>query len=307
MLAILMVSVWLTGQVGIPQQHVTEPMLEVSGPTWSSDGKLRGAAAGFALKAGQPIDIYQASGRNLCLSASAVRTVPSDAGYGWHVRVTPVSVTVPMVMDVEWERRWDRGVAISNGPRGKSRMTLDAGEKVVLDYVAAGGSHPDCLAVGMGLQLAVLTPASDLKQAPLYEAQLWVVRSTGNATLDRQSVRVPVGSFVEFVFKDMRISLVDARAGTAAKLPPMEHIARTRGRFMLRHVKGDSAVFFLDIEQYGVEASADRLTAGGHGMVLQIKIGEVVELPAPRLADRDGRLGERLAFRIQIQPISRTP
>jgi hypothetical protein len=293
------------GEVTPIQAQASAPMLEVAGPTWYSDGELRGAAAGFPVKANQPIEVYQASGRTLCASASAVRAVPADAGYGWYLRITPIDVTGPVVIDVEWERRWDRGATATNGSRGRSRITLKPGDKVVLDYLSSPAADAKCGALGMGLQVGYPAPAWDSARAPLFESQLWFVRSSDNTTLDRVTLRSPFGQRTDFVFKDMTVGFVDQRVSTASKLPRVERTVRALGRIVLQNVEGGRAVVELELSLHGAGASGARVNGGGHTLQVQVKIGEVVEVRIPHLGDDEGRLAEGLVLRLQIQPIGK--
>src|SRR5262245_36855568 len=113
--------------------------LKVSTPTYGTDGKVTGASADFGqLALNKPLVLYAYSGKSLCESASAMTSVPADAGNGWRVQVTPLRTAGnTLVMQVDWERMWERGAKV-NGPRGKAQMTFRAGDRIIFDYITVG-------------------------------------------------------------------------------------------------------------------------------------------------------------------------
>jgi hypothetical protein len=97
---------------------------------------------------------------SLCgLSASDTppATVP---GVGWHFTGQVVSRSPgQMAVRVNWQRMWENGTRLSNGPRGTQDITLRNGERVELDRVLPVGAS-SCGAVEAKLEAAVVdTPA----------------------------------------------------------------------------------------------------------------------------------------------------
>jgi hypothetical protein len=278
---------------------------KVSGPTSFADGKVRGATAGVTdLKANQTIELFQTAGRSLCESSSATRSMPSDAGYGWRLRITPISAADGLTMDVEWQRILDRGAAITNGPRGKSRISLHAGDKIMLDYVPAQATGGGCDALGMGLQLELGATESQA----LAEADLWLIRSRDNQTVERQIVRARQGSWTEFFFKDIAQTFTnffffnDPR-GRGEPLPPLERTVRASGRIQIDDVKPDRITATVDLRMLVVGAPN---SARGSAM-FEVSGGQtdVIDVKVPRIPDDQGRVGEALSLRVQLRPIGR--
>jgi hypothetical protein len=154
---------------------------------------------------GQPIVLYVYSGKSLCASSSPVPSVPDDAGFGWRLDVTPVRESNGLVLQVAWQRMWDRGAKLTNGVRGRAEVTLKPGGKLMFDYIAAGEITAACDAIGMGLEVG-LAPAAI--EGPLVETELWLVRKQkdGTETTQRQVVRQRVGEApVPFYFDDVKV------------------------------------------------------------------------------------------------------
>jgi hypothetical protein len=181
--------------------------LQVSTPTQFADGVVRGASGSFGpLRIGQATVLYVFSGKTMCESSSPVATAPGDAGFGWRLDVTPMrEANGALVMQVAWQRMWERGTKLTNGSRGRADVTLKPGGKLMFDFLGAGETTAACDAIGMGLEVGL---ASTANQGPLVETELWLVRKQmdGTETTQRQVVRQRVGEPpVPFYFDDVKI------------------------------------------------------------------------------------------------------
>lgn len=182
--------------------------LRVATPTYFADGQVRGAsAAGFDLRLNQPVVTYATSGNTLCLSSSPVPSVPPEAGYGWRVELTAIKETAAeLVVQVNWQRVWDRRLKLDAGRRGSAQLTLGVGSSVILDYLSPA-TIPDgpCTAVGMGLEIRLETP-SLMDAAGLVETELWLVQhaTDGTERSEKQVVRTRVGGLSEYFFETTR-------------------------------------------------------------------------------------------------------
>jgi hypothetical protein len=79
--------------------------LRIATPTYYANGKIGGASGGNyggLLKMNQPFVLYVYSGRTLCASASPDVDMPTDAGYGWRLEITPLRQSNGIVMQVNW-------------------------------------------------------------------------------------------------------------------------------------------------------------------------------------------------------------
>ena len=298
------------------------PMLEVSGPTYFADGEIRGATAGRAMKLKEPFEIYQASGKTLCASASATPIKPTDAGSGWRLTITPLRLASEVVLSVDGQRLWERGEALANGPKGRAVIALQAGERVLLDYISAGDllgpsqsfsyrpGDPDrpvamnsagCNAVGMGLQIG-LPP---VESQTFVEANLWLVRTLadGSERVRQQTVRARAGTTAEFVFDDETIGLAPAKPGAAGAAQPAERQVRTSGRLRPVGASDGKVTMEVTLAQHLVErpGTADRMNGGSATFELTAGPEEVVAFRVPQVADDAGRVGERMSLRVQVK------
>lgn len=300
-----------------PAPHL---ILRVSTPTYFADGQVRGASsAGLPLQMNQPMVLYAYSGSTLCLSRSARPTMPDDAGYGWRLQIVPLRITDGLVLQVEWQRMWERGgmlgVKLSAATRGQAQVTLHSGDHVLLDYLTAADQTragaatdvrqtapaPACPALGMGLDVG-LQSAED---PALVEANLWLVRTMPDGTeqSQRQTIRASLGTTVEYYFDDVTVAVTPHSAGGAGA-PSGERGVHTFGRISPITIQDGKVRMDLTIAQglsvkepasasYGAGSSTFPLTAGPD---------EVLSFQVPRISV-DGGLSERLAVRVQVRQI----
>jgi len=204
----------------------------------------------------------------------------TDAGYGWRVEISRVSSVGGFVLNVKWQRTWQRGVRLTDGPRGATQVTLQPGVPILFDYVSASDdsvaagrgnlqgrfqtlrSMFSCSAIGMGLELRV--PAI-IPQAVL-EVNLWLVRTLpdGAEQSQRQVLRARQGSQAEFFFDDLIVALTSPRGrGTPPAAGASTPVRTSGGITPLSSEKGKLKVELV-ISQYVVAASAKNgLSPGG--------------------------------------------
>jgi hypothetical protein len=183
--------------------------IRVATPTYFADGEVRGASAGGFARLNQTAVTYATAGATLCHSTSAVPEPPTDSGYGWRVEITPLKETgSDVVVQVAWQRAWERGQRLDAGRRGSAQLTLKSGGRAVLDFLSPP-TVPDgtCTAVGMGLEVRVEgsnfgSSLLQLQATDLVETELWLVQQLPDGTerSEKQSVRTRVGSVSEFFF-----------------------------------------------------------------------------------------------------------
>jgi hypothetical protein len=335
----LVVVTALVASVASGAQQSADPAsaFRLSGPTYFTDGTIRGGSIGLrgARVPTPPVThtYFQYSGTTLCQSSSATAEAPTNAGYGWRVSVTllpSTGATNGLEFEVDWQRRWERGAAVS-APRGRSRISLQPGDKVMLDYIPAGAPAPGCDALGMGLQVELLPV--EFQTDAIVEADLWLIRKSDNSTIERQTIRMQPGAQTPFFFKDVVVPLtgdplkVDGTYYFQNRGDAPTMTVRTAGRLTPTGIKGERVTALVELSQ-GVVAiggqagvSARPATAnalkpldalfalmasrGGATFEFSATPSEVVEFKVPQLAGPAGQRSEALAVRIQMRVIGR--
>lgn len=290
--AILAVSAAAATPQAQAQQGV---VIEIAGPVWLAKGRVIGGTVRRTVKLNESIEAYQWSGRTLCAAGSADAEKPAEAGFGWRLQLTPIGPGTEagsFIVAVEWQRLWDRGVAIK-GATSHARVTLVPGQHTMLDFLNATPQSGiyyfnkegiGCDALGMGLQIGI--PATESNEVA--EANVWLVRSRDGATLERQTIRARIGTANEFNFRN-----IDVAGATL----------RTRGRLTVSTMTDKSVTFFLDVSQEitGATGIAADALAGGAGVEFEnVQLGSVVEVKMPRLGSVAASKGDQLSMRIQI-------
>jgi hypothetical protein len=311
------------GAIG-DQAAEARSMLQLSGPTYFADGEIRGATAGFALKLNQPLEVYQTSGRTLCESSSAITAKPGDAGSGWRLVILPLKLGRELVLSVNWQRLWERGQTLANGPKGSAVVTLQPGQYLMLDYITAGEltgasqgvawrpgdpnrpavrSSLECNAIGMGLRIELPPVESE----SIVDTSLWLVRTLadGSERPARQTLRTRVGTTTEFFFDDEEIVLSLPSAGRGASTPPIERIVRTHGWLRPLDVANGQVRMEILIAQYLSAGPGSSGPMPGGSATYEFTAGpdEVISFQVPRGADDAGRVGDRMSLRIQMRAI----
>ena len=139
-----------------PIPEVGSPLVfEVSLRRYGPDNFMSASAGDSAITG--KLESYVSAPASLCgLSASSAEPT-SVPGVGWHVTGEVLSTASgQMSARVEWQRIWDKGSRIQNGPSGSKTITLRAGERVELDRVVPSGQSA-CNATDARLEAAVVT------------------------------------------------------------------------------------------------------------------------------------------------------
>jgi hypothetical protein len=139
-----------------PLPNVGSPLVfEVSLRRYGPDNFMS-ASAGDSATTGK-LESYVSAPASLCgLSASSTEPT-SVPGVGWHVTGEVLSTAAgQMTARVDWQRIWDKGSRIQNGPSGSKTITLRAGERVELDRVVPSGQSA-CNTTDARLEAAVVT------------------------------------------------------------------------------------------------------------------------------------------------------
>jgi len=139
-----------------PLPNVGPPLVfEVSLRRYGPDNFMS-ASAGDSATTGK-LESYVSAPASLCgLSASSTEPT-SVPGVGWHVTGEVLSTSAgQMTARVDWQRIWDKGARIQNGPSGSKTITLRAGERVELDRVVPSGQSA-CSTTDARLEAAVVT------------------------------------------------------------------------------------------------------------------------------------------------------
>ena len=110
------------------------PALVVAAPVYQPDGSV---SADTAVLAGASPHVVHVAGRStLCEIAVAGAAEPREAAFGWRVTSQTLSATASaVVVSIDWQRVWDRGKKIANGPSGTVQLTLHPGDRIPLDVI----------------------------------------------------------------------------------------------------------------------------------------------------------------------------
>jgi hypothetical protein len=287
--------------LSIPQAQTPAPARRLGGitvesPTYFTDGEVRGARASRLLAVGQPVELSVTAGHTLCESRSAEPTLVADAGYGWKVTLTLLSVANNGSQKIHavWHIAWDRGRPV-DGPEHSADLPLQPGGTALLDYLRRGDSPDDvqCGALGMGLQIVM--PPQNPEGRPLIEAELWLVRGLPGAPEETQHqvVRFRGDSPGEYFFDEITV------LGTSDKAQR----ARVSGRLLFLALVDDK----ISVELTVRESLGEPLMGGGSSTrKLTLQPGEVsaFDLPTPgrpRTAGTDP--AGTLSLRIRVKRI----
>jgi hypothetical protein len=166
-----------------------------------------------------------------------------------------------LVVSVDWQRLWDRGQRLTNGPSGTVQLTLHPGDRIPLDHIPNAAASEACRAVGMGLEVKVArtTTPEPVNSALLplgavqgsaagtgrLSADLWLVHRlpTGVEQAHHQVVRLPAdGAPFGFAPVTVATSRGDVNVEVSGSFRRFQ--AATGGEFlyvsMVRTVTGDA-------------------------------------------------------------------
>jgi len=139
--------------VGAGATPATPPMLTlaIGVPVVRPDGSAAGVTSASLVEGST---YYLSTAAGLC-SAMTVGTVePKTAGYGWRLTV-PQITRAPMALTarLEWQRMWERGRVLTDGPRGESLLTIRREERIPIDQIVTAPDSGGCDASSIAAEL----------------------------------------------------------------------------------------------------------------------------------------------------------
>jgi hypothetical protein len=171
---ILGIAAVLQTQAGIAPSRpaeVSNLRVVISAPLYQPDGGV--SVETVSPSSAAPSVIYVFGRKSVCTTATASATEPNDAGFGWRVSSHTVSATASeIVVSIDWQRRWDRGRRITDGPAGTVQLTLHPGDRIPLDHIQNPQPTDVCRAVGLGLEIRAARAPSTATPAPALPSQL---------------------------------------------------------------------------------------------------------------------------------------
>jgi hypothetical protein len=278
-------------QVAVPG----EPEVRVQLSTISATGGMVGSTGGtnrFVI--GEAFTTHLASGDlstanpSICVSGAYSNKTVDDLltkyAHVWQVRVTPLEYSAGREkMRVEWAR-FENGAATKPAFGGRFELTLDEGERHVLDLL-----HGDPATNGCNATAALLELGAAFKEDPAYaevmlKYELWLVHTTntGRALTRQFTTMAQHGSTSRYGFTPIRFEL-PAPAGTDRSFDVSMSVRGT----LTGRLRPDGRVT-LEIDT----ARSDGLGAhgatpsarGGSGegqKTIDIGLGETIEIKIP--------------------------
>jgi hypothetical protein len=212
---------------------------------------------------------------------------------GWRVEVKPQSREAgTATVLVTWQRirSGDQG---ANGPGGSVTLTLQAGDRIPLDYIVAGASAAgDCKAVGMGLEVrAEIGRGSAAAATPmpaLVESEVWLVHTLpdGKEQSQKQVVRARPGEGADYYFEDVTIPSANGNVNV-----------RVSGNVTVRP-EGDGTFDTTVAIEGALFSGTSRLGGGYASSALIQKPNDVISFQMPAIgsagAGRRGGAGTRM-------------
>ena len=132
--------------------------LAIAAPIVRSDGSSAGSTSA-PLTEGSTYYVSTTGG--LCTAMTIGAVEPKTAGYGWRLTVPQLQrASSGATVKIEWQRMWERGRALADGPRGETQLVLRREERVPLDQIAATPAAGSCDATSIGLELLAAGRAS---------------------------------------------------------------------------------------------------------------------------------------------------
>ena len=127
-------------------------MLEVAVRGYLAGGRAGSLAGDSGV---DKLESYVWADQTLCGMGAGDNAPQSTPWVGWHFTANVVfSSPGQMSVRVEWQRLWENGSRVQNGPSGSNTLTLRSGERVELDRVAPSRSG-SCGTVEAKLEAAV--------------------------------------------------------------------------------------------------------------------------------------------------------
>lgn len=194
---------WYQGLTRLPPGELK---VVVAAPVYQPDGAMNAETA--TMTGAGPNVVHLFGRRSICDVAVTGAAAPSDAKFGWRLTSQTLSATDALVVvSVDWQRLWDRGQKIANGPSGTVQLSLHPGDRIPLDLILNPLASDACRAVSLGLEMRLAriapdsrTPDSSLLPlgateggAAVLDADLWLVQRlpSGIEQAHHQSVKVP--------------------------------------------------------------------------------------------------------------------
>ena len=130
-------------------------VFEITARSYGADNVMA-ASAGNSAATGK-LESYVTGSASLCGVSSSSSVPTTTPAVGWHVVGEIISATdASMTVRVDWQRIWEKGGRLNDGPKGSSTHTLRTGERVELDRVQSTGAS-SCNATDLRLEAAVVT------------------------------------------------------------------------------------------------------------------------------------------------------
>ena len=215
LLAALLVAQQPPAQTGAPQPYWSQGLTRlppgelkvvVAAPVYQPDGATNAETA--TMTGAGPNVVHLFGRRSICDVAVTGAAPPSDAKFGWRLTAQTLSATDALVVvSVDWQRLWDRGQKIGNGPSGTVQLSLHPGDRIPLDLILNPLATEACRAVSLGLEMRLARTAPDSRTpdssllplgateggAAVLDADLWLVQRppSGIEQAHHQSVSVP--------------------------------------------------------------------------------------------------------------------
>jgi hypothetical protein len=269
-----------TSGFGVAQQGSTQLMLTLAAPITRADGRVSGATA---RRLAQPFTYYVHTPDSPCGTTTITATEPKAAGFGWRVAATTISRTAAEItVKLEWQRLWERGRALANGPRGATELTLRREDRVPLDRIAAS-AQTSCDAVSVGLEvwvqrMLITTSAPDAALDKDLEAQLWLVHKRPDGTEQTQLQQIHAGDRgLGFFFRAGAVQGLDAQltVEVAGEVRPVQSNGVT--------------VLYVVIERATYDGTSATPSVGAAGRTITVPApGDVISFDIPQMGTRGG-------------------
>jgi len=267
--------------IGVPQSGSNQLMLTLAAPVTRADGRVSGATA---RRLTQPFTYYVHTPDSPCATTTVSTAEPKAAGFGWRVSATTISRTAAEItVRIEWQRLWERGLVLANGPRGATELTLKREDRVPLDRIAAS-AQASCDAVSVGLEVwvhrtMVTTSAADAPAGKDLDAQLWLVhtRPDGTEHSQLQEIRAPGDRGLGFFFRAGAIQGMDAQltVEVAGEIRPV--------------LSNGATVLYVVIERATFDGTSPTPAIGAAGRSIAVPaVGEVISFDMPPMGPRGG-------------------
>lgn len=203
----------------VPSDQEPPLRVVVAAPVYQPDGKT---SVEHVTLPDTPGSVHVYSRRAICDTATAGATEPADAGFGWRLTAQTINASPSAVtLSLHWQRIWDGGRKIQNGPSGTVQLTLQMGTRIPLDHIPNPSPTDACRAVGLGLEVKLArttaSPPSNTTLAPVgsvaggaaaLNADLWLIHTApgGTSQTHHQKVRLEREGMTAFGFAPVTVT-----------------------------------------------------------------------------------------------------